>query len=356
MISFAVIGSGFRAELFLRIARALHERFTIAGVVVRNEARRLEVQQRWAVPVFASVSELTRSSPPDFVVVAVRPSDALEVITELTSANLPVLTETPAAPDIPSLLALHRLQRAGAIIQVAEQYHLEPLIYSQIAIARSGLLGDVTEAFVSVAHDYHGMSVLRRMLGIGFEDAVITARSREFDVQAGPDRGGDPQADSQVRSAHTTAWLDFGQLSATYDFDDQQYRSFIRSSSVLVRGTRGELRDTDVHYLADYRSPVHDSIERIAAGSPGNHEGMFLRAFQLGEHQLYSNEFLPARLADDELAVATMLARMNEHVHGGPPVYDLAEAAQDQYLQLMMRQAINTGRPVNTERQGWAVP
>ncbi|WP_104178272.1 hypothetical protein [Cryobacterium sp. Y50] len=63
----------------------------------------------------------------------------------------------------------------GALIQVAEQYHLEPMLSSQIAVARSGILGTVREASVSVCHDYHGMSVLRRMLGIGFENATITA-------------------------------------------------------------------------------------------------------------------------------------------------------------------------------------
>jgi hypothetical protein len=33
----------------------------------------------------------------------------------------------------------------------------------------------------------------------------------------------------------------------------------------------------------------------------------------------------------------------------------LAEAAQDQYLSLMMEQAVQSGQTVRTERQPWAI-
>jgi len=34
--TFGLYGSGWRAEFFLRVAKALHERFTVAGVVTTN--------------------------------------------------------------------------------------------------------------------------------------------------------------------------------------------------------------------------------------------------------------------------------------------------------------------------------
>jgi predicted dehydrogenase len=41
--SFGVIGSGWRAEFFLRIARDLPEQFPLAGVVARNPDKRAEL-------------------------------------------------------------------------------------------------------------------------------------------------------------------------------------------------------------------------------------------------------------------------------------------------------------------------
>lgn len=353
--TFAVVGGGFRGEAFLRVADALPERFRASAIVVRNPERRREVHERWKVPAVASLAELSSGGRPDFVVVAVRPSEAVGMIREIVREGIPVLTETPAAPDLPGLRALARLVQEGARIQVAEQYHREPLLHAQHEVVRSGMLGTVSEAFVSVAHDYHGISVLRRMLGVGFASARIVARSFTEQLAEGPGRYGDPDADRLVTGIRTTAWLDFGDdLHGTYDFDDQQYRSWIRSPSLLVRGSRGELRDETVRHLDDVGTPVVSRLERLAAGAAGNHEGLFLRGYALNGSRMYSNPYLPARLADDELSIASLLTGMGEYVGGGRDVYSVAEGAQDQYLQLMVRRAAESGEAVVTEPRGWA--
>lgn len=143
-------------------------------------------------------------------------------------------------------------------------------------------------------------------------------------------------------------------LHGTYDFDDQQYRSWIRSPSLLVRGSHGELRDETVRYLDDFRTPAVARLERLDAGGAGNHEGLFLRGYTLNGARVYSNDYLPARLPDEELSIASLLTAMGEYVRGGREVYRVAEAAQDQYLQLMVRRAAESGAPVVTERQAWA--
>lgn len=355
--TFAVVGGGFRAEAFLRVADALPARFRVSAVVVRDHRRRAELQQRWRVPAVASLVELGGAGrgAPDFVVVAVPPAAAVGMVRELAGAGLAVLTETPAAPDLAGLRELDLLVRAGARIQVAEQYHLEPLLQAQHSVVRSGLLGTVSEAFVSVAHDYHGISVLRRMLDVGFESARITARRFTESLALGPGRDGDPDADRLTTGTRTTAWLDFGDdLHGTYDFDDQQYRSWIRSPSLLVRGSRGELRDETVRHLDDHRTPLVGRLERLAAGGAGNHEGLFLRGYAFGGARVYSNPYLPGRLPDEELAIAALLTGMSRYVEGGAPVYSVAEAAQDQYLQLLVREAAASGSVVRSERQVWA--
>ena len=45
---------------------------------------------------------------------------------------------------------------------------------------------------------------------------------------------------------------------------------------------------------------------------------------------------------------------MRVYVGGGPDVYSLAEASQDNYLQLAIRRAVETGEAVRTEPQPWS--
>jgi hypothetical protein len=352
-VTFAVVGGGFRAEAFLRVADALPQ-FRVSQVVVRDPKRRHALMERWRVRGVDSLDELAGESP-EFIVVAVPPAEAVAIISRLVHDNLAVLTETPAAPDVIQLRHLMGLVRAGGRVQVAEQYHLEPLLRAQHAVVHSGILGEVSEAFVSVAHDYHGISVLRRILDVGFESARIVARQFTEQVVEGPGRYGDPVLSRIVGGIRTTAWIDFeSDRHGTYDFDDQQYRSWIRSPSLLVRGSRGELRDDTVRFVDSRHQPVVNRIERLQAGEAGNHEGLFLRGYSLGGTRIYTNEYRPARLADDELSIASLLAGMGRYVRGGPPVYNVADAAQDQYLQLMIRQAAASGSAVMAESQPWS--
>ena len=352
--TFAIIGSGFRAEAFLRVAQALPDRFRVSAVMARRAESRQAIRDRWSVDVVDSIDDL-RQDRPDFVVVGVSPSVSTEIVLALTDAGHAVLTETPVAPDVASSLALASAVRAGARIQVAEQYHLEPLISAQLAVVRRGILGDVSEASVSIAHDYHGVSLVRRFLGVEFQNARITARRFVERLQDGPGRQGDPVEDRAVEGIRTSAWLEFdGGVHGTYDFHDQQYRSWIRTPSLQVRGSRGELRDETVRHLQDAFTPVTSHLERVEAGAAGNHEGSFLRSYSFEGAVVYDNVFRPARLADDELGIAALLERMSGYAHGGPDAYSVAEAAQDQYLQLEMRRAIESGATIETKTQAWA--
>ena len=55
---FAVVGSGWRSEFFVRMARLLPERFTCAGVVTREAERGAWVEQQWGVPTVRTIGEL----------------------------------------------------------------------------------------------------------------------------------------------------------------------------------------------------------------------------------------------------------------------------------------------------------
>jgi predicted dehydrogenase len=67
-VSFAIVGSGWRAEFYLRVARACPEHFEVIGVSARNAQKRERLEKEWGVKTFSSVADLAGNTRPMFVV------------------------------------------------------------------------------------------------------------------------------------------------------------------------------------------------------------------------------------------------------------------------------------------------
>jgi predicted dehydrogenase len=275
------------------------------------------------------------------------------MVRALADQGVPALAETPPAPDLEGLVALHELTERGAKVQVAEQYQFQPLHAARLALARSGVLGTVTQAQVSAAHGYHGTSLIRGLLDVRFEPCMIRARQFVSPLVAGPGRNGPPAEHKVVESRQVIAQLDFGDRLGVYDFTGDQYFSWVRSPRVLVRGERGEINNHRVSYLQDYLTPVYFDLKRVDAGQAGNLEGYYHAGILAGGEWVYRNPYAPGRLTDDEIAVATCLDKMAAYAAGGPGFYGLPEASQDHYLGLLIDRAVQTGEAVATEAQPW---
>lgn len=351
---FGIVGGGWRSEFYLRIAKALPERFEICGMVVRDENKGNLIEKKWGVKTYRTIKNLLKTSTPQFVVVSVSWSSAPSAARELADRSVPVLAETPPAPDLDGLIQLNKLVESGTKIQVAEQYHLQPLHAARIAIANSGMLGEVTQAQVSVCHGYHGVSLIRKLLGITFEDAVISAHSYVSPITGGYDIHGQLNEERTVDSLQTIAVMNFGGKLAVYDFTEDQYFSWIRSHRVLVRGKNGEICNGTVRYLKDFQTPVELELKRWNSGEDGNLEGHCQKGILAGDEWVYRNPFIPGRLTDDEIAVASCLEKMKNYVQGGSGFYSLAEASQDHYLAMMISESVRTKETVITVRQPWA--
>ena len=351
--AFGIIGSGWRAEFFLRVAQACPDLFRVVGVTTRSADKARSLAARFDVPVFSSADELLKTTRPKFVVTSVPRAVNVEMIGKAAAAGIPVLSETPPAADIEGMEGLCELVAKGARIQVAEQYHLQPHHAARIAFARSGKLGKINQAQVSVAHGYHGISLIRRFLGVRFENARITGREVKSKMIQGPGRDGPPTAERLIDAAQVIITYDFGDRLGILDFMGSQYFSPVRGQRLLVLGERGEIINRRATYLKDYLTAVRVSFDRHEAGPEGNLEGLYLKGIQAGEEWVYENPLVPARLTDDEIAVGSCLLRMSEYLETGQPFYSLAEACQDTYLDLMGRKAIETGGPVETSSQSW---
>ena len=354
MVRFGIVGSGWRVRFFLRAAQALAGRVEVAGLAARRPQRAVVLVSEYGVPLYRSLSEMIAAQAPDFVVTSVSLAANPHIVRQLVEQDMPVLSETPPAGTVAEMRALWALQEQGARIQVAEQYWRQPHHAARLAFAHSGRLGRVSQAHVSAAHGYHGISLMRRFLGVGGELPIVSARRFVSPIVQGPSRQGLPSQEKVTESSQLLAAFDFGDRLGVLDFTSDQYFSWIRGQRLLVRGERGEIIDDQAVYLQDYRSPIHVAFTRHSAGPDGNLEGNYLKGIQAGEQWWYHNPAMPAELSDDEIAVADLLLRMADYVRGGDAVYSLAEACQDRYLDILAGQVAESGEPVQAQPQPWS--
>lgn len=354
-IVFGLLGGGWRAEFYLRIARELPEQFAVGAMFVRNKEKAEAISRTWGVKVFTTLEEFLAERTYSFAVICLKRDAVKEYIYRLAEAGVPILAETPPAPDLEQLRELWDRVGRTSIIQIAEQYLYQPMHAARISLARSGRLGRISQAQVSAAHGYHGISLIRQLLGIGFENVTIRAQRFQSSIIQGPQRSGPPAAEEEIQTDQLLATLDFGDKLGVFDFTRDQYFSWIRGSRILVRGERGELLNDQASWLQSYDTPIYSKLRRVDAGHGGNLEGLYLKGIMADGEWLYRNPFTPARLTEDEIAIAESLVRMHRHVQGGPSFYSLAEGSQDQYLALLLDQAAATGEPVTSESQSWSL-
>lgn len=375
---FGIVGRGWRSQFLLRIAAALPDLLTVTGVVTRTAERGVDIEREWGVRTFRDVDALLATGP-EFVITSVPREVNPPLVWTLVAAGMAVLSETPPAPTVQGMRELWAQVGGSGLVQVAEQYQFQPLNAVRIALARSGLLGRPTAVQLSSTHEYHAMSLIRLGLGVGFDEAAVSARTLSAplvrsvsaagwpapthgaaDGLAGEDshsNGSESGLVEEVEAGETIAVLDFGGgRSGVYDFTDDQWWHPLRRHRHVVRGSRGEIVDDVVTTMADARSPVSRPIVRRQVGVEANLEGMFLDTLSLDGRVVWRNPVAPARLADEEVAIADLLLRTGSWVRDAtPPPYPLAQACQDHSLALAIAEAAASGTTVHTGTEAWAV-
>lgn len=333
MTTFALVGAGFRAAAYWRLAARLPD-VTCVGAVTRSP-------RPLPVPAFGSVAGCLAAARPDFLVTALPRAVNADVVADAVGRGVPVLSETPPAADLAALRALWAV--AGGLVQVAEQYLLMPSHAARAAAVRAGLIGTPAQVQVSSTQSHHAVSLIRRLLGAGRGPVTVRATRHEAPLADPLSRTG-WTGDPAPRLATTTiATLAFGGgRSGLYDFTTNQTRNQLRFRRILVRGSHGELRDDEIVRLAAPRTIVRTPLVR----GPGH--------VTLGGRVLLRHPYADLRLNDDEIATATMLRATAAWVRGdGPPPYPLAEGAQDHAIGLAIEEAAGTGRTVTTGAEPW---
>lgn len=354
---FGIIGAGWRSRFFITVAKQMPEQFGITGVLMRDEQKAAAFSAETGVKAFTSFEQFIAASP-EFVVVALPRSVTPEYLQLLMKLGMPVLCETPPAWSLEELEQLWRTAEAfQSRVQVAEQYFARPMIAAQLRAVELGLLGEVSFVEQSVCHGYHGINLIRRFLNAGFEECEISGQRFSIPATRTCTRAGDlPPEQYEVHDAmRDLCTFSFGGgKTGVYDFSGEQYRSFIRHSRIQVLGRRGEIIDDKVYWLSEEGIPASGELTRMDLGVRYNIDGYCNRSVMLGERELYKNPFMPARMGDDEIAIAYCLKNMGQYAQGAAePFYPLREALQDTYLALRMDKALETGERVHAGRQIW---
>jgi len=354
-IKFAVIGSGWRSEFYIRIAKAVPEKFDLKCVLVRDHEKGIYFSGKFSVPVVNTLQELLQEKP-DFVVLSVNKLAAADYLLRLIDAGVPVLSETPPAVTEEDLLHIwDAAEKAKAKVQIAEQYFKQPLYASWLKTISEGYLGEVTDLSISALHSYHAVSIIRLMLGCGFSGCRIVGKKYESPVTKTGGREGFCFSGEVISSVRKRAVFEFENgKTAFFDFTEPvQYHSSIRTRQLTVRGTRGEIDDLDIRYLTDKNIPVKETLRRIDLGIYNN-EGWSHYGIMLGDKMLYRSPFENARLNDDEIAIASLLNGMKEYLETGKDIYSLSDGLQDAWLGLKLEEAVETDyRPAVTEKKPW---
>lgn len=356
MTTYAVIGAGWRSEFYIRLGQLMPEKFELVGVVVRNPERAGEFQADFGISIFESITALLQFARPDFVIVAVSWAANPQVVEEFVALGIPVLCETPPAPDAPALQALWSAVGSSDLVQVAEQYLFLPGHSARLAAVKADAIGAPTSVEISSTHGYHAVSIMRGFLGVGYEPALINSHTFVAPLIDPLSRAGWNKDLTATSRSTTVATIDFGLgKSGIYNFVENQWHNQLRHRRIVIRGSAGEIVDNQLIALVTGPAIVESEFRRYQLGIDLNLDGFDTEHISLNGKVIYKNPFIGLRLMDEEIAIATLMLGMKDWVEGsGSAPYPLREACQDHLISLAVDVSALTGKPVRTEREVWA--
>lgn len=311
---FIIIGSGWRALYYVRIAKALPEYFELCAMYCRSEEKAEKISSEYDIHTTTSIKECEELSP-DFVVVCVTKSAIADVSMEWMKKGFTVLCETPVALSNEKADEIAALCKSGCKLVVAEQYRLYPVYSSITKIINSGIIGDPTYVSISLAHDYHGMSLARAFLKEG-SDSKYKIRTRVFEFPSTEtltryEKITDGRIANKKRKISLIEFED--NKVALYDFDSEQYRSPIRNNTIKIQGTRGEIVNNTVYYLDENNVPhtsqidIQSHVVNTIYDNPNLSTIEEIESISFNGKELYTPAFGRCGLAQDETAIAQLM-------------------------------------------------
>ncbi len=304
MARFVLCGTGWRAQFYLRIANALPSLFSISSIYTRSEQRAKELVANGYIASTDLDSALSEEH--DFVVVASGKNGFLHLLEQLDERGEVIASETTFSSLSDSDLSIVEKIDGYCL----EQYWFTPL-YGSIRNSLSKI-GDIESVYLSALHNHHSASILR---GIFPNEIVVQSQLlMENDskcMKSGSRYGLLKKNETEAYKRRINlARLSGGQVFIN-DFSSNQYHSYIIPSRIEIRGEKGVITEKGVTYINDNGYPIkmdfcfHRDLDQINQNPTLSH-------VTLGDTVIFENEFYPAMLNDDEIAIATMMKRLAE--------------------------------------------
>ena len=376
-IRFIIVGSGWRSLFYARIAKALPEVFELGAMLCRTAEKAAKIAGEHHIHTTTSIEEC-KAYNPDFAVVAVNKASIADVSMEWMNYGFTVLCETPASLNMDTLDKLWSMHLEGKRLVVAEQYTAYPTYKSMLDILNSGIIGKPDCINISLAHDYHGTSLMRAFLQQnGTEQFTISAKEYFFNTVETLTRHNDFK-DGRIalkRRVVATFTFDNGQIG-WFDFDSEQYRSPIRKNHIKVQGMKGELLDNTIYFLDENYTAQQGTFckktipSEIFRNNPDptsqfeTSEITFSRT-DLGSKVVYAPEFGLCGLNEDETAIAHLMKQTAEYTWASKTSDETAiylckkmefllrNALQDSYMSILLQKAIDARAVVESEVKEW---
>ena len=326
---FILVGGGYRAMYYVRVAQAHPDEFELAAVYCRSEESAAKARAK-GLPAEMS-AEACAALKPDFAVIAVSRSAMYDVAREWALRGIPVIAETPIADSFEQLCEIWELACQGKIkYQSAEQYLLRPKIQANYQRVCDGLIGKPYHMYLSRAHEYHGASLIRRFLLADFEPFTICGRAYQEQLTETGSRAGEIRGGKLVTRERRTLLIDFeGGAHAIYDFNGEQYRGMLHEYALYLDGERGALANDVFHYI--------DADGGFSALDVPPDRGCTC---------LDDDE--------DEAAIRTIMLSMPRFAATGESVYPLRDALQDSYMSVLMKRAVEEPyKLIKSEKTPW---
>lgn len=338
-LSFIIVGSGWRSLFYVRIAKRFPELFELKYMLCRTQEKADKLKTEHGIATTTS-EELCEAAKLDFVVIAVTKGNLFAETKKWSERGFPILSETPVGANAEELREIWHMVQQGAKIQVAEQYHRYPLMAAGLKAIREGKITEPHAVTLSVAHDYHGISLIRRILkpkkSMDLRLKYLYGRQYRFPVTETNSRDGAITDGSIKNRERVLITLQFEHDKvAFYDFDKVQYHSFIRARHLNVQSTNGEWNDTMLRYVDANHCPISEQVKLYLNPK--------YSCVETQELQKQSEKWSPFVIMDDEqdeYAMASMMLDMGKYITDGVAIYPMEEALEDAYIWLLFQEAI----------------
>ena len=322
---FIIVGSGWRSLYYVRIAKALPEQFEMCAMLCRSQEKADKMSSENGIYATTSIEEC-KNLKPDFVVVVVNKASIAQVSKEWLNYGFTVLCETPASLELDVLQELWELHNTGKRLVVAEQYTHYPTYKAMLSVLGHNLIGEPDCINISLAHEYHGTSLMRAFLRENVATPfTVKAKTYEFETVETLTRYEKFKDGRTALKKRTTATFEFANGKvAWYDFDSEQYRSPIRKNFVKLQGRKGELIDNKIYFLDDIFEPQQGEFivtENFADTSNTNPnfkkvreiEKITFRRTDMPDSLVYAAPFGKCGLSEDETAIAQLMQAAAEY-------------------------------------------